>query len=201
MNDNTAAFHLAFPPVDTEVVRVLYGVPDSALPSLEVRQIVPITWTRHAESTTEVFVNGHSVQDGSTYSDYYAVGRSVDQAGEDFVGYRHLYGAAPGDKIEVVQTAWLVDTPTLGFARKSLGSDYYFLLPNGNGISPFWIEVPETGLFAMPFGSKKVLGTVMHSKTVVASSNRSGPENSAARDAFKALLGAGERVVGEVFAD
>lgn len=160
------------------------------------RETVDIVWVRTSMSSSYLSFKGKVVKKLESYNDYYGFLSSARGRCEEAPSFAKHWQIERDSELELHVVGWVEDAPTLGYEREEYRRRYYKSLAK-----QVWLDSPDAKVGEafnfdnFPFDSRKGLGVVAHTATVVWKSSWADEENLAAFAAYEALAKAEERAV------
>ncbi|MBY3432828.1 hypothetical protein HFN89_01390 [Rhizobium laguerreae] len=161
-----------------------------------VREYVDIVWVRTSMAASYLSFKGKVVKTLDSFNDFYGFLSSASTMFEEVPPQAARWQIERDSELELHVVGWLEDAPTVGFEKTEYGRRYYKPLAK-----QVWLDSPDAKVGEpfnsdnFPFDSRKGLGVIAHTATVVWKSSCLAEENLAAFAAYEAMAKAEERAV------
>lgn len=162
---------------------------------------IEITWVRESAAFTMLSWKGKHVRRMETHNDFYGFLTSAKGLVKEAPERAEDWDIVETSELELHVVGYLIDTPTLGFAREEYKRNYY--TPAKRNKDDIWYDSDEVANGAafnfteFPTDARQKLTTVLHSPTIVWNSAWSQMHNADAFTQYETLARAGEHTIGE----
>jgi hypothetical protein len=162
---------------------------------------IDITWVRESSAFTQLVWKGRVIDRFSNHTDFYGFLTSATSLVEEAPELAKGYEIFPTSELELHVVAFLIDTPTLGFAKENYGRKYYTPAKRNGEILWYNVDDVENGASfnfkVFPPEVRRLLNPIEHSPTVVWNSGWDDQANENAIKRYTAMATTNEQVIGE----
>ncbi|MCS4088421.1 hypothetical protein [Rhizobium sp. BK176] len=160
------------------------------------RETADIVWVRSSLAIAYLSFKGKVVKRLESHNDFYGFLSSARGLCNEAPSRVKHWQIERDSELELHVVGWVEDSPTVGYEKVEYGRRYYKPLAKH-----VWLDSPDAKVGEafnfdnFPFESRKGLGVVAHTATIVWKSSWSDEENLAAFAAYEALAKAETRTV------
>jgi hypothetical protein len=162
---------------------------------------IDVTWVRESSAFTMLSWKGKSVKRMETHNDFYGFLTSAKSLAEKAPERAEYWDIGETSELELHVVGYLIDAPTLGFAKEEYKRNYYTPAKRHN--DDIWYDSDEVADGAkfdfkeFPTEARQKLETILHSPTIVWNSGWSQMHNAEAFAQYEAMAKASEQIIGD----